>query len=65
MGLKVDFLSVLCILFIFLKLFKIIDWSWLWVLSPIWLPLLIFLCIGGIIFIIAIIIIIILLILDG
>ena len=32
------FLEALSILFIALKLCKVIDWSWLWVLSPIWIP---------------------------
>lgn len=33
--------DVLQIAFIVLKLCGVIDWSWLWVLSPIWLSLLI------------------------
>lgn len=33
------FLPLLAILFIALKLTDYIDWSWLWVLSPIWLPI--------------------------
>jgi len=33
------FTSLLLILFIGLKLGKVIDWSWWWVLSPIWIPL--------------------------
>ena len=33
-----SFLDLLTILFIGLKLTKFISWSWLWVLSPIWLP---------------------------
>jgi len=32
------FLTLLTILFIGLKLTKHIDWSWWWVLSPIWIP---------------------------
>ena len=32
-------LSLLLILFIGLKLGGIINWSWWWVLSPIWIPL--------------------------
>ena len=28
----------LTILFIILKIFGAIDWSWIWVLSPLWLP---------------------------
>lgn len=30
-------LSVLQIVFIVLKLCKVIDWSWLWVMSPTWI----------------------------
>lgn len=33
------FLSLLTLLFIGLKLTGYITWSWLWVLSPIWIPL--------------------------
>lgn len=32
------FLSLLAILFIGLKLGGVIQWSWIWVLSPIWVP---------------------------
>jgi hypothetical protein len=31
--------SVLLILFVVLKLCGLISWSWLWVLSPVWIPL--------------------------
>lgn len=31
-----NFLEVLSIVFIVLKLLKVINWSWWWVLSPIW-----------------------------
>ncbi len=34
----IGFGGLLAILFIGLKLGKVIDWSWLWVLSPIWIP---------------------------
>lgn len=34
----IGFLGMLAILFIGLKLTGHIDWSWLWVLSPIWIP---------------------------
>lgn len=27
-----------CVLFVILKLFGVINWSWIWVLSPIWVP---------------------------
>ena len=33
-------LSLLLVLFVGLKLAGIISWSWWWVLSPIWMPLL-------------------------
>ena len=34
----IGFLGLLCILFIGLKLGEVINWSWLWVLSPLWIP---------------------------
>lgn len=36
-----SFLSVLTLIFITLKLTKVVTWSWAWVLSPIWLPIMI------------------------
>lgn len=30
--------SVLTLIFVVLKLTELIDWSWVWVLSPIWIP---------------------------
>jgi hypothetical protein len=38
--------SMLLVAFIVLKLCKVIDWSWWWVLSPIWIPLCFLLLIG-------------------
>ena len=35
----VNFLELLTLVFIVLKLCKVITWSWWWVLSPIWIPL--------------------------
>lgn len=35
----VGFVGLLTITFIILKLCKVIDWSWVWVLSPIWISL--------------------------
>lgn len=32
----ISFLGLLVIVFIVLKLCKVIEWSWWWVLSPIW-----------------------------
>lgn len=37
----VGFLGLLQLAFIVLKLVGVIEWSWLWVLTPIWLPMLI------------------------
>jgi len=33
----IGFVGVLQITFVILKLCKVIDWSWWWVLSPIWI----------------------------
>lgn len=38
----IGFVGLLAILFIALKLTGVIDWSWLWVLSPLWLSV----CVG-------------------
>lgn len=35
----IGFVGVLTIAFIVLKLMGVINWSWLWVLSPIWISL--------------------------
>lgn len=45
----VTFLDLLLLLFIALKLIGVINWTWFWVLSPVWVALLFFL----IVFIIA------------
>lgn len=37
----IGFCGLLTIAFIVLKLLKVISWSWWWVLSPIWIPMLI------------------------
>lgn len=36
---------VLCIIFIFLKVFEVVDWSWWIVFCPLWLPFVGILCI--------------------
>lgn len=36
------FTGVLTLIFITLKLLNVIDWSWIWVLSPLWIAFLIF-----------------------
>ncbi len=40
-----SFGSVLCLIFITLKLTGLINWPWLWVLSPLWIGLLVVLLI--------------------
>ena len=35
----VDFLGLLTLLFIGLKLTGYITWSWIWVLAPLWIPI--------------------------
>lgn len=37
-----SFASVLQIVFIVLKLCKIIDWSWIWVLAPFWISVIVY-----------------------
>lgn len=37
---SVGFTGLLTLIFITLKLTGFIDWSWWWVLSPIWIPFL-------------------------
>lgn len=39
-------LDLVTIAFVILKLCKVIDWSWWWVFSPIWIPLAIIIVIG-------------------
>ena len=34
----INFAGLLAIVFIVLKLTKVIDWSWWWVTAPIWIP---------------------------
>lgn len=36
-GSGIGFGGLLTLVFIVLKLYKVIDWSWWWVLSPIWI----------------------------
>jgi len=39
-------LDLLTIAFVILKLCKVIDWSWWWVFSPLWIPLAIIVVLG-------------------
>ena len=50
----IGFTGLLTIAFIVLKLTGYIDWSWWWVLSPLWIGFLLFVLIFGIILFIAI-----------
>lgn len=34
---KIGFVGALQIVFIVLKLIKVISWSWVWVLAPLWI----------------------------
>jgi hypothetical protein len=43
------FFPALTLVFIILKLTQQIDWSWWWVLSPLWLPLALVLCVAAIV----------------
>lgn len=52
-GISIGFPGLLAIVFITLKLTHYITWSWLWVLSPLWLPLTAVLTIVGIVGIVA------------
>lgn len=49
----IGFCGLLTVLFIGLKLTNHIDWSWWWVLSPLWIPLAVILGVCLIIVIVA------------
>ena len=49
----IGFCGLLTILFIALKLLKIINWSWVWVLAPLWIPTIIVIIVLIIMFIIS------------
>ena len=40
---RVDFLAILGLIFITLKLTGVIDWAWIWVLSPLWVAVILIL----------------------
>lgn len=50
---SISFLGALTILFIGLKLGGVIDWSWWWVLAPVWVPTAIILAILSVVTLIA------------
>jgi CHASE2 domain-containing sensor protein len=37
---EIGFSSLLTLIFITLKLLSVITWSWIWVLAPLWIPVL-------------------------
>jgi len=41
-------LDILTLIFVTLKLCKVIDWPWVWVLSPIWIGITLFILIAAI-----------------
>ena len=45
--------TVLFLIFLVLKLTNNIDWSWWWVTSPLWVPLLFVVVFGGIFILVA------------
>jgi hypothetical protein len=47
----IGFFGLLTIVFITLKLTGFIGWSWVWVLSPLWIPMALVLCVLLIVFI--------------
>ncbi len=49
----ISFIGLLTIVFIVLKLTGVIKWSWLWVIAPAWIPLVIYLIIALIVFLLA------------
>ena len=43
---RVGLLDVLVIIFVVLKLVGVIEWSWIWVLSPIWIAVIFAVIVG-------------------
>lgn len=52
---SLNFPGILLVVFIILKLTNNIDWSWWWVLSPLWVPFAFIACLSLIVIIIGII----------
>ena len=48
----IGFGSLLLLTFIILKLVGVIDWSWWWVLSPIWIPVALLLAVSILLFVV-------------
>ena len=49
------FLGFLTLIFITLKLCHIIDWSWMWVLAPLWIPLAVVFTLAVVVFVVGLI----------
>ncbi len=56
MQIKVGFFGLLTLLFIGLKLTNYINWSWVWVLCPVWIPVVTFAAVPAFLFLIGIVI---------
>jgi len=54
-GSGIGFTGLLTIIFVLLKAFNVITWSWWWVFAPLWLPIAIALGVGIVIFFVGII----------
>ena len=48
----IGFGSTILLIFIILKLVGVIDWSWWWVLSPIWIPVVLLLAVSILLFVV-------------
>jgi len=48
----IGFVGALTIAFVVLKLMKIIDWSWWWVLSPLWISALVVIVVIAVVFLV-------------
>ena len=44
----IGFGTILFLVFLVLKLTKVIDWSWWWVTAPLWIPLAIIITVLGV-----------------
>lgn len=50
----IGFGSLLLLTFIILKLVGVIDWSWWWVLSPIWIPVVLLMAVSILLFVVVV-----------
>ena len=48
----IGFTGLLTIVFVILKLLEKIDWSWWWILSPIWIPVVLLLAVSILLFVV-------------